>query len=219
MVRRRRRQCVNASMHARRHIMHGSVLLLHACASHRAAGHARQSVRQQYYSHAEYRRAIGGAWSEFFGIGPKSVVDVGDLKTNTINPLVQQLHHAIQAGNVARMMELLDQGVAVDSMDFSRWTPLMYASARSRSEIVTLLLDRFADFNAADDYDGKWGPFLVASFRRYLDVVRILAARGANIHQRTNGGSRHFWGLSTTAYPSTSAFYLLAWILWKPMSL
>ena len=99
-----------------------------------------------------------------------------------VSPIVRQLIEAAQQGTIERVGALLDQGVAVDSRNGVRQTPLMRACRRGHREVAELLLDREADVNAEDR--GGYTPATMASEKGHLDVLQLLVSRGADIHHR-----------------------------------
>lgn len=95
---------------------------------------------------------------------------------------------AAQAGDLEAVERELDGGAAVDALDPEQGaTPLLWAVAEGRAEVVKLLIERGADVNVAGA-DG--GSALIASaFLGYEEVVRLLVQGGADVNA-TNGAGQ-----------------------------
>ena len=60
------------------------------------------------------------------------------------------------------------------------WTPLMLASINSRLKIVQFLIDKGADIEVKDDYEGRTALKLAITHNRF-DIVKILVENKADI--------------------------------------
>ncbi|KAI1409266.1 ankyrin [Hypoxylon sp. FL1857] len=86
---------------------------------------------------------------------------------------------AVYYGQYEIVKVFLDDGrVSIESRDSSRKTALSLAALNGYSHIVELLLDRGANPDAGDRYDGP--PLLRAIDHNQLECVRLLIDRGAN---------------------------------------
>jgi hypothetical protein len=90
----------------------------------------------------------------------------------------QDLLAAVRKGDVAAVKALLDGGLPVDTKFRYDRTALSFAADRGHADIVTLLLDRGANVNAADTFY-KATPLVWAAQNEHVDVLKILLARGA----------------------------------------
>jgi len=91
---------------------------------------------------------------------------------------VTPLHTASSAGDTKAVVELLDKGKYDINEQRSGFTPLMFAAANGRSDIVRLLLERGADIHAT----GRGGDALFwAAEGGHADVVKLLIDRGSDI--------------------------------------
>src|SRR5206468_2275366 len=84
---------------------------------------------------------------------------------------------ALWAGNRNIVLQLLLEGLAVDTRIEDGVTPLMLAAAAGHAEIVKLLLDYGADLAARDDENNT--ALLFAVQGGYSEVVQVLLDAGA----------------------------------------
>ena len=98
----------------------------------------------------------------------------------------RQLKDACLYGRLDEVKGLIDEGVDVDSSDWSGQTSLMYAARNGHVEIVRLLLDNGANIHNKDD---TWRTALhYAAYYGYDEAVRLLIGRGANLHVKSDWG-------------------------------
>jgi hypothetical protein len=90
----------------------------------------------------------------------------------------QDLLAAVRKGDLAAVKALLDGGLPVDTKFRYDRTALSFAADRGHADIVTLLLDRGANVNAADTFY-KATPLVWAAQNEHVAVLKILLARGA----------------------------------------
>ena len=88
------------------------------------------------------------------------------------------------------LLDCFDRGV--NAKDSAGWTKLHHAAKDGQYEEVRRLVERGAHLNIRDN-DG-WTALTVAasipySCIPYRDIVKYLHQAGANINDRTNGGS------------------------------
>jgi hypothetical protein len=91
----------------------------------------------------------------------------------------QDLLAAVRKGDAVAVKALLDGGLPVDTKFRYDRTALSFAADRGHADIVTLLLDRGANVNAADTFY-KATPLVWAVQNEHVDVVKILLTRGAS---------------------------------------
>ncbi|KAI0416777.1 ankyrin [Xylaria grammica] len=89
------------------------------------------------------------------------------------------LHQAVVNGqmDIARLL-LSDERVAIESVDSSQRTALTLASGCGYGEMVTLLVEKGANTDARDIYDGP--PLLRAVDDNALECVRVLVEHGVD---------------------------------------
>jgi ankyrin repeat protein len=111
-----------------------------------------------------------------------------EKKAETPESLVPHstLPRAAGAGDLARVIELLDAGRDINEQDDTGKTALKYAATRGDSMVVTFLLDRGADINLQDHKQRN--PLTQAAFHNHPQVVSQLLKRGADINVRCIGG-------------------------------
>lgn len=99
-----------------------------------------------------------------------------------------EIHQAVQAGDAARVTELLqgDRTLAStpDPDDQFRSLPLHFAANAGHLEVARLLLDAGAEVDGGDS-DGST-PLDCAALRRHRDLVDLFLTRGADPNRRDN---------------------------------
>ncbi|KAI1420286.1 ankyrin, partial [Xylaria sp. FL1777] len=109
------------------------------------------------------------------------------LTRKDIDPNIKQpgpyeynaLHQSVVNGSIdiARLL-LSDKRVAIEASDSSKQTALTLASSCGYGEIVSLLIEKGANTDARDIYDGP--PLLRAVDENALECVRVLVEHGAD---------------------------------------
>lgn len=99
---------------------------------------------------------------------------------------VDNLHDAVNAGDVARVVALLAQGADVNDHDLFG-TPLHLAAAKGRTGIAVILLDRGADREAKGEPEGAL-PLHTAALNGAAQVAALLLERGAKVDARDAAG-------------------------------
>jgi len=97
---------------------------------------------------------------------------------------------ATSAGDVGRVLALLDAGADIDARDKHGQTALMNAAHRGDAALVQTLATRGANL----DYTAKYRltALMLAVIARRPEVVRILVAAGAD--RKIQGSKGHFAG-------------------------
>ena len=114
-------------------------------------------------------------------------------------PGMTPLHHAVNSdwkGKNFKMVKLLiDRGANVNAIDDTHHTPLHWASNKETAE---LLIDAGANVNAKTKRTGETLLFSAAhgaaqgaskSYRTYLDLTKMLIAKGADVNVKLKSGS------------------------------
>ena len=89
---------------------------------------------------------------------------------------------AAEAGDAARIQELLASGADINTRDEHGRTPLMIAAVKGHAPAVTLLLDKGSDIAAKNKYGLSALQFAAGTGR--AEVVGVLLERGANPRER-----------------------------------
>jgi ankyrin repeat protein len=105
----------------------------------------------------------------------------------------EPLLRAAEAGDLARVQDLLAAGADCDARDADGATVLMHAAHAGHLEVVRALIDAGADVNATDPRG--WGALAKAVHnpdldRGFADVVETLVQAGANIEAAIGYGIR-----------------------------
>lgn len=94
----------------------------------------------------------------------------------------QQLKKAIEAGNLAAVIDALDCGAELDAPDIhgDPGFPLRLACFGGQTNIVAELLRRGANAEAPNAH-GQGAPIRTAARCHHYDIVRLLIAHGASV--------------------------------------
>lgn len=98
----------------------------------------------------------------------------------------RNLHKAVYAGHLPTVMELLNAGVAIMSLNRFKETPLHIAALRGHANIVKVLIEKGALIDATND-NGET-PLLRAASTGKSDVVEILIDAGVDLLIKTKRG-------------------------------
>ncbi len=95
---------------------------------------------------------------------------------------IDSLHDAVNAGDVARVVELLAKGADVNGLDLFG-TPLHVAAAKGQVGIAVILIDRGADLEAQGEPVNA-RPLHTAALNDQLAMAELLIDRGAKVDAR-----------------------------------
>jgi ankyrin repeat protein len=101
-------------------------------------------------------------------------------------PDQQDLFEAADKGNLARIQKLIEGGEEVDSTNYAKWTPLLYAANGGHASVVRYLLEKGADVNVTGK-DG-WTPLIRAAYNDHPDVTRVLLEYHADPTRQSREG-------------------------------
>ena len=129
----------------------------------------------------------------------KAYLDKGGNVNLQDEPGMTPLHHAVNGNwngtNFDTIKLLIDRGANVNAIDDTHHTPLHMANNK---EIAELLIDKGANVNAKTRRTGETPLFSAAhgaaqghskSFQRYLDLTKMLIAKGADVNVKLKSGS------------------------------
>jgi ankyrin repeat protein len=114
------------------------------------------------------------------------------LQANAVDLLIArgaQIDHladAVNAGDVARVVELIAAGEDVNGRGLFG-TPLHWAAAKGRLAIAVILIDRGADLEAAGEPQ-EARPLHTAALNGQADMAAFLIQRGAEVDSRDSEG-------------------------------
>ena len=95
------------------------------------------------------------------------------------------LFAAAEAGDLARVTILVEQGVDKDQVNMPfEGTALYIAAEKGHLDVVSYLVDQGADMEKDDEFG--WTPLFAASVRGHLEVVRYFLEQGANRDKANN---------------------------------
>lgn len=92
----------------------------------------------------------------------------------------EQLHHAVQDGDIEAVRRLITSGLSLDEFDEIGRTPLHYAVDAESVEIAGLLLDAGADVNAHDESQVGNTPLAEVAGRCSFEIAELLIINGAD---------------------------------------
>jgi ankyrin repeat protein len=117
------------------------------------------------------------------------------------------LSHAVIAGDIARIRELIDAGADVNAKDALDRTPLHLAAFHGRTEIIDLLIAHGADVNARDlTATSPLHAAVVAG--KQGEAVRMLLDRGADLHAINEEGQSALHLAAATGQPKLTKFLI-----------
>jgi ankyrin repeat protein len=92
----------------------------------------------------------------------------------------EQLIQAAEAGDVASVQRLLDEGADVHARDANGITALIAAAYRNDLAVADALIRAGADVNAQDNT--QQSAYLIATSEGYLELLQRTLAAGADVH-------------------------------------
>jgi ankyrin repeat protein len=98
------------------------------------------------------------------------------------------IHEAARNGNLNEVKALLNQGVPVNTRNYSGWTPLHAAAYSGRLNVVQELIKRGARVNPRSHMGGVT-PLFAAAINGHPRVVHTLIKAGANPRYTTISGN------------------------------
>jgi hypothetical protein len=97
------------------------------------------------------------------------------------------LHWASREDRLETVQFLLSRGAEIDKTGLDEATPLYSAVSRGALQMTQLLLEGNADINARDGDFGQTALMRAAKYS-HVDILRVLLARGADVHLRDDEG-------------------------------
>ncbi|QED50198.1 ankyrin repeat domain-containing protein [Cytobacillus dafuensis] len=101
-----------------------------------------------------------------------------EIKVEKRDDMKSQFFKAADQGNIAKVNELLEQGIDVNSRDNQGRTAVMIATYANNAEMVKALIEKGADVNIQDNM--KNSPFLYAGAEGYLEILKLTVEAGAD---------------------------------------
>ncbi|KAL4724248.1 hypothetical protein ACLX1H_008861 [Fusarium chlamydosporum] len=93
---------------------------------------------------------------------------------------------AAELGNIGRILQVLDEGVDINSLDIDGRSALSVSAEHGHIDIVVALTQRGADLNIKDSNGGS--PLWWASRYGYEKIVEYLASQGTNVNNQDADG-------------------------------
>ena len=98
-------------------------------------------------------------------------------------------HAAVRSGDLAKVVELTENGEDIESFDANGWTPLHIATAQDRCDMLRYLLCQFPkSIEVLGKKMNKDTPLSYAALNDQADAIEILLEFGANVHARNDCG-------------------------------
>ncbi|KAL8786592.1 MAG: hypothetical protein Q9195_008149 [Heterodermia aff. obscurata] len=95
-----------------------------------------------------------------------------------------KLHAAVRAGDLSKVIALVETGERIDSFDSNGWTPLHVAAGRDNGDILRYLLCQTPDVEIRGTQMNEDTPLSFAALNGQANSAEILLEFGANIHTR-----------------------------------
>lgn len=93
-----------------------------------------------------------------------------------------ELHDTAEAGDLAKVRQLLEQGSDVNTRDELQLTPLLWAALRGKTEAAVLLIQSGADVNLT--WNANLTPAMLAEQQNYPETAAaIRKAGGSSVHR------------------------------------
>ena len=100
---------------------------------------------------------------------------------------VSDIYRAACVGDLDRVKNLIEQGVAVDANDELGWTPLYWAASMGQEEVGEFLLSKGARADVKTQ-DGST-PLHQASYSGALHLAELLISKGAEVNAKNKQGN------------------------------
>lgn len=102
-----------------------------------------------------------------------------------VSPVLgDDLHEAVESGDMAQVQALIAAGADVDAKGPNQATPLILASLEGHSEVVKFLLDK--DANIGSRNEGGLTALHAATYRGHFELVEILVTEGGDLNDGDN---------------------------------
>ncbi len=100
----------------------------------------------------------------------------------------EELRQQAKTGSFEKVIELIDKGGEVSSMDETGKTALHFAIERDESRLVHALIENGADVNVDSDAATKTPPIALAAEQGSLKIVKMLLRAKADPYVRGEDG-------------------------------
>jgi ankyrin repeat protein len=145
------------------------------------------------------------------GCGKQEEEPAAAAEPNVLNggfPVAEPpLSHAVIAGDVARIKEIIDAGADVNAKDALDRTPLHLAAFHGRTEVIDLLIAHGADVNARDL--AATPPLHAAVIAgKQGAAVQMLLDRRADLHAINEKGQTALHLAAATGQPKLTKFLI-----------
>ena len=100
---------------------------------------------------------------------------------------IEDLLKAVNADDISRIKNLLNEGLDVNGMNEDGWSALMVAASKGSMEILKLLIENGAALDVKNRQGGQTALIFAAHWG-HTEVVRYLIAKGANLNVQMDDG-------------------------------
>jgi hypothetical protein len=100
---------------------------------------------------------------------------------------IEDLLKAINADDISRTKNLLNEGLDVNGMNEHGWSALMVAASKGSMEMLKLLIENGAALDVKNHQGGQTALIFAAHWG-HTEVVRYLIAKGANLNVQMDDG-------------------------------
>lgn len=91
----------------------------------------------------------------------------------------EELFAAIELNNISKIIELIEQGVNIKTINENGSSPLHWSSYCGYAEITKLLIKNGANLGGINKWDET--PLKIANRLRHGEIVKVLLENGATI--------------------------------------
>ncbi|MDI6727892.1 MAG: ankyrin repeat domain-containing protein [Thermodesulfovibrionales bacterium] len=104
----------------------------------------------------------------------------------SINAHAGPLHDAAWAGNIKKIIELLDKGADINAKDNNGWTALIWAAREGKTDAINFLINNGADVYVKDNMG--WTALMRAVTNGHTSAIELLISKGVDVNARANDG-------------------------------
>ena len=106
------------------------------------------------------------------------------MDESEFDPIYDQLFQYVEEGDLSSLQILLQSVEDINSVYYSKITPLTQAILHNQIEIIKYLLSIGIEVNSFN-YDALMTPIQIACYKGNLNIIQLLYSHGANLYHKT----------------------------------